>query len=147
MKSSWKKAAGFMLSAVIAFGIIAAANLNAAPAQGRFNLPFDVQWGNLALPSGDYTFSLNHLTSTGTIVVYRGAKAVGFVHPEILENMQNQGKAPVLLCIRHDGKVTVRALRLPNVGTLVFPVSRELAVLVAQQPQSVENLSIEVSGE
>jgi hypothetical protein len=146
MNSSQKKAAGLMLSVLIAFGVIAA-NLHAAPAQGRFTLPFDVQWGNLALQTGDYTFSLDHLTSTGTVIVYRGAKAVGFVHPETLENMQNQSEKPVLLCMRHDGKVTVRALRLPNVGTLVFPVSKELTLLAAQQPQRVESLSIEVTGE
>jgi hypothetical protein len=41
----------------------------------------------------------------------------------------------------------VRALRLPHVGTFYFPLAKDLSVLAAQQPQLIETVSVEVSGD
>jgi len=122
--------------------------LQAGPAAaGKFKLPFDARWEKIGLPTGDYTFSVDHITLNGTILVYRGTEAVGIVHPQMFNGDENRSKNSELVCIRHDGKVTVRALRLPNAGTFYFPLPNELKALVAQQPQLIETVSIEVSGD
>jgi len=121
--------------------------LASASCRGEVQLPFDAKWGAVALPTGDYTFSVDHLASNGVVVVYRESQAVGYVRTEMLDSHENQRKTPALLCIRHDGKITVRALQLPTIGTFYFPLPKELNALVAQQPGLIETVSVEVSGE
>jgi|SRR5271154_593369 hypothetical protein len=149
MKGSTKSILGIALSAIIAFGAIAP-GLHAWPtAEGRFKLAFGVQVGDkMALPTGDYTFSVDRSAgSYGTISVYQGDQAVGTVLPQTFDSRQGQGEKPELVCIRHDGKVTVRALQLPTVGTFYFPLPKDLKVLMAQQPQLIQTVSVEISGE
>lgn len=147
MRVSWKRAVWVAFIAVVALGG-ATTKSQARPAtMGRFTLPFDAQWGMVSLLSGEYTFTVDDLSPNGTIVVYRGPEAVGFVRPRDLESVGNADGAGHLLCVRHDGKVTVRALELPQVGTFYFSLPRDLNTLVAQQPQLIETVSIQVSGE
>jgi len=145
MKSSWKFVTTVVLGAVIAFGMIAP-GLQATVAAAKFELPFDAQWGKVDLPTGAYTFSVDHFASNGLIRIYQGTKVVGTLHPVTFEVNEGHGKKPALICIRNDGKVTVRALRLPNVGTFYFPLPKKLKVLVAQQPELIETVMVEVSG-
>jgi hypothetical protein len=146
MRDIWKRVSGVVLSAVIAFGMIAP-GLQAGPAAGgKFKLPFAAQWGKVALPTGDYTFSVDHITLNGTILLYRGTQAAGILRPQTFD-AGDGSKSSELVCIRHDGKITVRALRLPKVGTFYFALPNDLKVLVAQQPQLIETVSIQVSGE
>lgn len=136
------------LSAVLAIAAIMP-GLQAGPATaGRFKLQFDAQVGKTALPMGDYTFSVDRgAGSYGVIFVYREGQALGMVVPQVLDRYKGQGLSPELLCIRHDGKVTVRALRLPEVGTYYFQMPKNLQTLVAQQPQLIETVAVQVSGE
>jgi hypothetical protein len=147
MNGSWRRVSAALIVAVIALGAIAT-SLQARPAVGgKFKLPFDAKWGIVALPAGDYTFSIDHLTENGSIFVYRGSHAVGIVRPQGLEGDYSHSQSSALLCIRHDGQVTVRALQLPHVGTFYFPMSKGLNTLVTQQPQLIETVSVQVSGE
>jgi hypothetical protein len=147
MKLSWKKTLGMVGMAVAVFALIAA-NVQARPAtHGHFVLPYDAQWGSVALPAGDYTFSIDHLTASGQILLYRGTQAAGIVRWQDMENDQKLGSAGELLCVRHDGKVTVRALELPEVGTLYFALPKGMKTLVAQQPELIEAVSVQVGGE
>jgi hypothetical protein len=146
MEGSRKWVSGVVLSAVIAFAVIAP-GLQASPAAALgFKLPFDAQWGEKALPTGDYTFLVDHFSSNGMIFVYRGGQAVGIFHPQIFEGLESQSKRAELVCIRHDGNVTVQALRLPHAGTFYFYLPKELKALVAQDPKLIETVSIEASG-
>jgi hypothetical protein len=61
--------------------------------------------------------------------------------------VQGDLDSPVLICIRHDGNVSVRALRLPNVGTFYFSLPKDLQTLIARQPELIETVSLEVSGD
>jgi hypothetical protein len=147
MKVSWKRGSGFVLIAVIAIGMIAP-GLQAGPAfAAKFTLPFDAHLGKMALPTGAYSFSLDHAGLNGVILFRQGDRAVGMVLPQVFDNHQNQGKNPVIICIRHDGKVTVRALRLPSIGTFYFALPKELEGLMAQHPKLIETVSVEVTGE
>ena len=135
-----------MLAAVVTSVMVATA-LHAGPgASGRFKLPFDAQMGTVALPTGNYSFLVDGLSSDGKILVYRENQAVGILRPQTFSENGHQSKNPALLCIRHDGHVAIRALRLPNVGTFYFSLPKELSVLVAQQPQLIETISVEVNG-
>lgn len=147
MKDSRNRGLGLVLIAVIAIGMIAP-GLQAGPAfAARFKLPFDAHLGKIALPTGDYSFSLDHATLNGVIRFYQGNQAVGLARAQVFDSHQGQGQNPVLICIRHDRNVTVRALRLPNVGTFYFPLPKELQGLMANQPQLIETVSVEVRGE
>lgn len=146
MKSKWTWFSGALLTAVIVVGMMAS-GLRAwpTPAAGEFQLPFNAKWGVVALSTGDYTYSVSSLSSQGIVSVYRGTQFVGNMPAEFFDE-RVKGNNFELLCIRHDGKVTVRALRT-NVGTMYFSLPKELKVLVAQQPQLIQAVSVEVRGE
>lgn len=148
MKGSRKSVLGIALGTVIAIAAIMP-GLQAGPATaGRFKLPFDAQLGKTALPTGDYTLSIDRsVGSYGEVLVYREGQAMGIAIPQTLNRYEGQGESPVLLCIRHDGKVTIRALRLPNVGTYYFQMPKGLQTLMAQQPRLIETVPVQVSGE
>jgi len=147
MRFSWKSAAAIALVAALGFGTVAV-RLSARPAAGgSFKLPFDAQWGIVTLPTGNYTFAVDHITSTGAIVVYREGRPVGIVRSQVLDSNQNQGKTAQLLCVRHEGKFSVRALKMPEVGTFYFPLPKDLTVMAAKQPELIETVSVQVSGE
>jgi hypothetical protein len=148
MKGSRKGILWAALVTVIAIGAIVP-GLQAGPSTaGRFTLPFDAQWAGTALTTGDYTISLDRsFGSYGSIVVRRGREVVGMELPQTLDSHENHSLSPALLCIRHDGMVTVRALRLPNVGTFYFPMPKNLQTLVAQQPQLIETVPVQMNGE
>lgn len=147
MKVSSKTAAGIALVAVIAFAVFSF-TLQARPAAGgSFKLPFDAQWGTVSLKTGDYTFAVDHITSNGSIAVYRGNQAVGIVRSQVLDGSEDRDQKSELLCVRHNGKATVRALRMAQVGTFYFALPRDVTVLVAKQPQLIETVSVQVSGQ
>jgi hypothetical protein len=145
MRGPWKSISGIVLGALIAFVVIAP-RLQAGPAaRDRFVLPFDAQWGKILLPAGVYTLSVDHLNSNGTIRIDRGDQGVGIMLPQLFDYTQNKSKNPELVCIRHNGVVTVRALRLPQVGTFYFPLPKDLKVTMAEQPQMIETVSLEAT--
>jgi len=147
MKGFWARVAGVVLIAVIAFGMVAPSLQAGLTVSGKFKLPFDARWGREVLPAGDYSFTVNGFSMNGRIFVRRGTQTVEILVPQMFEENDKQAMNPVLLGIRHDGNVTIRALRLPKVGTFYFSLPKELSVLVAQQPQLIETVSVEVSGD
>jgi hypothetical protein len=148
MKDSWKWVLGLLLLAVVAFGMTVPGLQAGLTASGKFNLPFDAQLGQMGLPTGNnYMLTVDGASIDGKIIVYQGTRAVGFLRPQWFSGYENQTKKPQLVCIRHDGNVTIRALRLPNVGTFYFSLPKELKVLMAQQPQLIETVSVEAAGD
>ena len=146
MKPSWKRPLGSAVFAILAFTVVTA-NVQARPAtRGHFALPYEAQWGSVTLPAGDYTFSIDHLSMNGSILLYRGTQAAGMVRWQSMDE-QSGAASGELLCIRHDGKATVRALKLPEVGTLYFSLPRDMKTLVAQQPELIETVAVQVAGE
>ena len=144
MRGSRNWIAGAILLAVIAFGA-AAQGLHASPAGGRFNLPFDAQWGKSVLPNGEYSFTVEQVSLDGAIIIAQGTQTIAVVHAQAFDDHENKSEKPELVCLRHDGKVTIRALRLPNVGTYYFALPKDMKSLVAQQPKSVESVTVEVT--
>lgn len=147
MKRPWTKVLGIALGAVIAFAVIAP-RLQAGPAvQGKFTLPFNAKWGKISLPAGDYTLAINHYNSMTTVVIARSGRNVGVTLPEIFDYTENKSKTAELVCIRHNGMVTVRELRVPQVGTYYFPLPKDLKLMAAQQPEMIETVPLQSLGE
>ena len=147
MNSISKRIAGVALSAVIVLGMIAPSLWAGSAAMGEFNLPFNAQWERIGLQTGEYTFSVDHITMDGSVYVYRGNEAMGIVRPEAFDSSKGQSQNPELVLVRHNGKVAVRALSLPGVGTFYFSLPKDLKVLAAQQPQMIETIRVRVNGQ
>lgn len=145
-KPSWKRVSGFVLIAMIALGMIAPGSHARPAASMAFKLPFDAQMETMALPTGDYTLSIDEMTRNGMIHVYRGTQSVGMLFAQSFESRENEGNHARLICIRQDGKVTVRALQLPGFGTFYFQLPKEFKTPEAQQPQLIETVTVEVNG-
>ena len=145
MKVAMKSALSIGFTAVIAITMLAPALRAELSNEGRFKLPFDAELGKTALPTGDYTFSLDRSAGTyGTIVIYRDSRALAIAVPEMLDRHDRQGVHPELLFVRHDGRVILRALRMPDLGTFYFSVPKELKKFVEQEPQLIETVPVQM---
>jgi hypothetical protein len=132
-------------SAVIAITMLAPALRAEVSNEGRFKLPFDAELGMTKLPMGDYTFSLDRSAgSYGTIVIYRGSQALTIAVPETLDRYDKRSPKTELVFVRHEGRVTLRALRMPNVGTFYFSLPKDLKKLIAQNPELIETVLVQM---
>jgi hypothetical protein len=147
MRLSWKKVVAFVCVAAVAFGMSLPTSQAASAARGKFKLPFDANLNKVALPSGEYTFSVDHLDMDAIVTIYQGTNGIAILHPQSFSSYDKQGVKPVLVFVRHDGNTTLRALRFPGSGTFYFPLPKGLKVLSAKQPQLLETISVEVSGD
>jgi len=147
MKFSWNKVAAFAVVAAVGFGMSLPQLQAQSVARGKFQLPFDSKVDQLALPTGDYTFAVDHLAMNGIVSIYQGSKIVGLMHPQSFSSYDNQGEKPVLVFVRHQGDTALRAFRLPGTGTFYFPLPKGLKALSAKQPQLIETVSVQVSAD
>lgn len=145
MKGPWKKISGIAIGALVALAVIAP-RLHAGPAaQDKFNLPFNAQWGKTTLSAGTYTLSVEHFSPSSAIRIEREDRGIGIIVPQSFDYTESQAKQAELVCVRHDGIVAVRALRLPQVGTFYFSLPKELNAYAAQ-PQMLETIPLESVG-
>jgi len=67
----------------VLFGVgclcLATGLLRAADVAGSFTLPLQTHWGSAVLSAGDYTFSLDHTTPNGRILLRRGNDGIAIV--------------------------------------------------------------------
>jgi hypothetical protein len=147
MKSSWKRHFEVVLVAAMAIAFMPSGLLAGPGYTAKFKLPFEAQMGKTALPTGEYTIMVDGRSMNGTIAVYRANQAMGIWHPQMMDNHQIQGEKAALVCVRHNGSVTVRALRLPNVGTFYFSLPKDAKTLTAEGPQLIETINLEASGD
>ena len=145
MEVARKSALSIGFTAVIAITMLAPALRAELSNEGRFKLLFDAELGKTALPRGDYTFSLDRSAgSYGTIVIYRDNQALAMAVPETLDRYDRQGVHPELLFVRHDGRVILRALRMPDLGTFYFSIPKDLKKFVEQEPQLIETVPVQM---
>ncbi len=147
MNRSWRTISGVLLGVVMACAMFAP-RLMAGPAgQGKFTLPSEAQWGKKTLAAGDYTLSIDNHTSMATIWITREGRNVTVLLPESFDYTQNMSKNEELVCIRHDGALVIRELRIPQVGTYYFGLPKNFKVFMAEQPQMIETLPVQAVGE
>jgi hypothetical protein len=103
-----------------------AAVANAAPLyRGRFTLPYEVRWGQVVLPAGDYLLGFQDI-GTRVFVLIRDAKSgkdIAFVAP--LGNSDAKGTSALLIAGEGNHRV-VHSLRLAELGE-VFSYEPALA--------------------
>jgi hypothetical protein len=144
MKGARSWVSGIALLAVIGL-IVIAPGVHAQPsANFHFQMPFDADWSRMALSTGDYSFSLDQYSANGLIFVYHDNKAVGITHAESFDAKEDKSDKTELVLVRHDGKVSVRALRMPGVGTFYFTLPKELSNVAAKQPRLLETITVDV---
>jgi len=144
MKGARSWISGIALIAVLALVVIAP-GLHAQPAANlHFQLPFDANWGRMTLSTGDYSFAVDHYSANGLIFVFRDNRAVGITHPESFDSTESKSDRAELIFVRHDGKVSVRSLRMPGVGTFYFTLPKELSNLAAKEPRLLETITVDV---
>jgi hypothetical protein len=146
MKVSWKRIVGCAIAAAFAFGMMLPELQGQSFSKGSFKLPFDAKMGKIALPSGDYEYTIGRGSIDGTLLVYHGSQQVGMLRPEMLDRYDSEFEKTVLVFVRHDGDTVLRALKMPDVGTFYFSLPKKMKTLMAKQPQQVETISVDVSG-
>lgn len=116
---------------------------NAQTAAGKFNLPVEVRWGQAVLPPGNYSFTLNFTANLPayTVVVRGEGHTASMIASTIVDN-NHSGKSE-LIVERNGVRGTVRALRLPYAGLVIYyPVPRAERPVLAQAPALIQRLPI-----
>jgi hypothetical protein len=146
MKSSWKKLATLVFVFALALGMSLPKSQAAASAAGRFKLPFAANLGDISLSAGDYTYSVEQMSNSGLITIYHDRQALGMLRAQSFSSFDDKSQYPVLVFVRHDGNAILHAFRLPGNGTFYFALPKEMKTLIAQQPQLVETIQVQASG-
>ncbi len=97
---------------------LGAAVANAQPFRGRFSLPVEVRWGTATLQAGDYTFTSEGARTGNVLQLAEGGKVVALVMPQA-ENEVAAGRS-ALIIDKGKGGCTVREIRLPNTGMVLY---------------------------
>ena len=112
--------------------------------QGKFSLPFEVQWVQAVLPAGEYSFSLES-ASLPALVIIRGKRKNFVIAAAGVAQRDSLGPS-VLVVSSKGGKRTVRAMHLASLGLVVSyrsPKNQNKAKEeLAQDPEVVEYVSI-----
>jgi hypothetical protein len=110
------------------FFFIAVAHPQAiAPAyQGRFTLPYEVQWGGSTLPAGSYVITIKSIGSPVIALIRStGSKDIVTYVQSGAATPKKDGRNALLIASR-DGKEVVHSLALSDVG-LIFVYDPTLA--------------------
>jgi len=115
---------------------------NAQTAAGKFNLPFEVRWGQAVLPPGNYSFTVNSSVSPPNTVLVRGENLSARIIMSPVHDDSFSGKNE-LIVERQGERGTVRTLRLADVGlVLYFRAHKAERQILAQAPVLTQQLPI-----
>jgi len=119
------------------------ANLaHAQTLQGKFNLPFEVQWGQAVLPPGDYSFTLNSDGTAYSSVVVHGEGNMTKIILSHYPDSRSSGKS-ALVIERSGQRGAVRQLRLVEAGLVFsYPVAKAERQALAQGPVLIQRLPV-----
>ena len=119
---NWVTLASF---SVVVFALCAAGaraqSLRTTHFAGTFTLPFEAQWGRVALPAGEYRLAYGRLYEGGVKMVEIVGKENSTPHVLILTRgvTDTSAKKSALVCIREGDTVIVRVLEMPQIGESV----------------------------
>jgi len=106
----------------------------------------EARWGHVVLPPGDYSFTLDHASNDGKIMVRRGTKTVAMMINQGIRDWQTSDHSALVL-VRSGGNYTIRALRLAELGmTLEYSVPKTGKQLIVQAPQLLERIPVMMGG-
>jgi hypothetical protein len=84
--------------------------------QGKFTLPFDARWGQITLPAGDYSFTVDQSQSAARLVLSGEKNAI--LHAQGYEPRTMDSS--VLVVAKDRGINTVRELKLAELGVVLY---------------------------
>lgn len=118
MKSIFARTVITALFGVLAF--MGVANAQQINYRGKFTLPVVARWGNVVLPAGDYTFTLesgsNSSTENLTLITDARRSYVGRVMPIVTTQKQGLHGNDCLVLGPNSEMNVVRELRLASAG-------------------------------
>lgn len=119
---------------------------NAQEIQGKFNLPFELHWGQAVLAPGDYSFRLNFSgDSPDYTVVTREQDQKETIVMASTRGHSSSGKSG-LIVERHGDRGTVRTLRLAEAGLVIeYPAAKVQPQVLAQGPKMIQRIPILVA--
>jgi len=122
-------------------------SLKAQPAyRGRFTLPFEIRWGTMVLPAGNYSFTMQSATDSGMVAV-RGEHARALIMNPVDIRESKVSDVSHLIVVRSGRKGTVRALYLGPLGmTFYYRPPKADTQFVAQAPQLIQRVPVSVTG-
>jgi hypothetical protein len=115
--------------------------------RGKFTLPFEAQWGQVVLPAGEYSFTLDNDTVGGKVTIQsETGRTAGYVLNQGIYDRQNLDHSELIL-VRSGGSYTVRALRLEDLGmTLEYSVPKSEGQFISQGPHLLERIPVTIGG-
>lgn len=112
--------------------------------QGKFTLPFEVQWGRAPLPAGDYSFKIESTAMPALVTVRQtshGGKAAIVMAQS--QNPEGGSGQSALTVVRGGGKQIVRSLYLAEIGTIFFYATpKDSGKLLAQGPVLIQRIPV-----
>lgn len=94
-----------------------AQSLNSTHFVGKFTLPFEAQWGRMALPPGNYNLKYG-FTRGGLRMVEVAGEDKADVHGWVIAwgSGDTKGEGSFLVCVLEGGKGYVRSLQMAGLG-------------------------------
>jgi len=142
----------FKLVAPLGLALLAGCfTANLASAQeayrGKFILPVEAQWGQVVLPPGEYSFTLDYDTVAGKVTIRGGTgRALGFIMNPANCDQQTFDSSELIL-VRSGGNYRIRALRLAGLGlAFQYSVPKTERQLIVQVPQLLERIPVIIGG-
>jgi hypothetical protein len=136
-----------LLGAALAVAVLAIpAHSQGYGRSGTFTLPFDAQWGLAKLSAGTYSFDVEDAMNF-QVILRQGTRYVGIVVPQSGFSRDDQANLHAsLLCVRHGSSFSVRALRMPGLGTFYYSTPKQKNQTVAQKPELIQDVAVTLAG-
>lgn len=144
-----KEVMKLLFAAALTFAVLAVPARPQSYAGSRsltFTLSFDAQWGLVKLSAGTYSFTLDDAIHAHQVILSQGTRYVGIVPYAEFSDEKKANLQPSLLCVRHDSTFSVRALRLPQLGTFYYSVPKDKNKTVAQSPELIQDVPVILGG-
>jgi hypothetical protein len=135
----------YVYAAVLAFSAINfSPSLAAAQDEGgSFSLPHEVQWQNVAVPAGDYKFSLEQMGPTEVLTIRKvSGTPVSFMLVVNDADELADASGPASLILKEDsGKSYVSSMKLPQFDLILRFTAPQGAVkeVAAMHPVSIQS--------
>lgn len=119
------------LMGVLLVTCLFAAVANAQSYEGRFTLPYTVNWGNVVLPAGEYTITMNSLKAPALVRSASGKTKLFTVTPTMAD--VEKGSASLFITVIGNQR-RVRSMNLPEFGSsLIYgPLTRTERQMLAE---------------
>jgi hypothetical protein len=119
---------------VCSLACLAGSFANAQVSQGNFTLPMQTNWEGAVLTPGAYSYTLNHASPGGIILVRAPGGAATMAMTGKIRQSKPSARSHLLL-VTQDGQTSIRELYLGDLAvTLLFGPAKVKHSVLAQTP-------------